>query len=235
MPRFCSDTTARLTGQERVSTVRRGQNEMKTLNALLLSFFLMAAGAFAQQQPSSSQQESQLASTSKAVKKAKSKKKSKRAQKEVAGETEQESLPPLLSERLKKFSQTVPEDGGLSNPGGLAHQEFMHRAYPGTTIPADRIEGARAGHAAMAGKNFSNDTLGPWQTFGPSYALYPFTPLRSFESYIPNAYPAASRTTAMALSSHCQTDKCTLWVGPAGGGVWRAGEANGGHPHGDNL
>ena len=198
---------------------------MKTVNLLLLCFFLMAAGAFAQQQPSSSPQDARSASAPKAVKKAKSKKRIQKEQKEVAAESEQESLPPLLSERLKKFSQTVPDNGGLSSPGGLAHQEFMHRAYPGTTIPADRIEGARAAHAAMAGKDFSHDTLGPWQSFGPSYALYPFTPLRSFASYIPNAYPAASRTTAMALSSHCRADKCTLWVGPAGGGIWRTRDA----------
>ena len=199
---------------------------MKTVYALLLSFFLVATSAFAQQQPSNSLQDSKSATAPKAVKKAKSKKKSKKEQKEVAGENEQESLPPLLTERLKKLSQTVPADGGLSNPGGLAHQEFMHRAYPGTTIPAERIEAARAWPCrAWRSRNFSEDTLSPWQTFGPSYALYPFTPLRNFESYVPNAYPAASRTTAMALSSHCQVDRCTLWVGPAGGGIWRTRDA----------
>ena len=52
---------------------------MKTVNALLLCFFLMAAGAFAQQQPSSSPQDARSASAPKAVKKAKSK---KRIQKE---------------------------------------------------------------------------------------------------------------------------------------------------------
>lgn len=180
---------------------------MKTVYALLLSFFLVATSAFAQQQPSNSLQDAKSATAPKAVKKAKSKKKSKKEQKEVAGENEQESLPPLLSERLKKLSQAVPADGGLSNPGGLAHQEFMHRAYPGTTIPAERIEAARDGHARMADRNFSEDTLSPWQTFGPSYALYPS--LRSATSNL--TFPTPTRR--LAVPRLWRSPRIAKWTG----------------------
>src|SRR5271155_1377903 len=223
VPPYFSKSVSELTPITKGPILRGGQKEMKTVHALLLSFLLMAVGAFAQQQPTGTQQDSKTAATPKAVKKSVSKKnrKEKKEEKEVAGEAEQETLPPALSEHLKKLAQTVPVNGGLSSPGGLAHQEFIHRAYPDTNIPMARIDGARSGHAGMAGRNFWSDRPGQWESFGPSLALYPLTPLRNFSVYVPNAYPAASRTTALALSSYCQADKCTLWAGPAGGGIWR--------------
>jgi hypothetical protein len=193
---------------------------MKKLYTLLLCLLFMATGAFAQQLPTSSPQDSKSASTAKTEKKVKSEK-NRKEQKESAGDAESESLPPLITERLKKLMQTVPDDGGLSNPGGLAHQEFMHRAYPDTTIPLERILGERAAHANIAARNVSASRPGSWESYGPSYALYPFTPLRNYTNYVPNAYPAASRTTSLALSPTCTPASCTLWASPAGGGVWR--------------
>jgi hypothetical protein len=211
---------------------------MKTVYVLLLSFSLMAAGAFAQQQPASTPQDPKPAIAPKPAKKSVTKKKARKEakeQKEVAAESEEDALPPSLSEHLKKLAQAVPPNGGLSNPGELAHREFMHRAYPDTTIPMERIDRARVGHANMAGRNFWSDRPGAWQSFGPSIALYPFTPLRNFESYVPNAYPAASRTTSLALSHNCTPGRCTLWVGPAGGGVWRTRDPFDDSPHWEYL
>jgi len=204
---------------------------MKKVYALLLCFFLTAMGALAQQQPGSTQPDSKSATTSKSVKKSAPKKKGTKVQKQrkeeqdVVGEAEQDTFPPLLTERLKKLSQTVPVNGGLSRPGGLAHQEFLHRAYPDDKIPVERLQAARNGHTDIGGRDFHRDRDGQWETFGPSLALYPLTPLRNFSVYVPNAYPAASRTTALALSSNCREDKCTLWAGPAGGGIWRTRKA----------
>ena len=191
--------------------------------ALVLSLLLSFVGAFAQQ-PTASSSDPQTANTPTVAKKSVSKKKvgkKVKEQKEETGETEKETLPPLLSERLKKLSQAVQPDGGLSNPGGLAHREFMHRAYPDTKIPIERILGERAAHASISGRSPSNNGGAPWVSYGPSYALYPFTPLRNSNLYVPNAYPAASRTPSLVLSPICTPASCTLWAGPAGGGVWR--------------
>jgi hypothetical protein len=198
---------------------------------LFLCILLTGIGAVAQQQPGSTPPDSKSATTSKQVRKSADKKKGQKVQrrqkeeKEVAGEAEQDTMPPLLGERLKKLAQTVPGNSGLSGPAGLAHQEFMHRAYPDTKIPVERLQAARDGHTNISGRNFHKDRDGHWESFGPSLALYPLTPLRNFTVYVPNAYPAASRTTALALSSHCRADKCTLWAGPAGGGIWRTRNA----------
>ncbi|MGA8220054.1 MAG: sialidase family protein [Candidatus Acidiferrales bacterium] len=204
---------------------------MKTVSGLLLCLFLAVTGAFAQQQPAGSQPDSKAATAPKPAKKSTAKKKGpkvqqvRREEKEAIGEAETENRPPLLTERLSKLARTVPVNGGLSGPDGAAEAAFEQRAYPDSDIPLERILGARAGHAAIAGRNFRDDRPGRWESFGPSFALYPFTPIRNFQLYLPNAYPAASRTPSMALSSHCQTDRCTLWIGPAGGGVWRTRDA----------
>jgi hypothetical protein len=192
---------------------------MKKVYALLVCLCLLftIADAIAQQQSANSSDSNSTAA--KSVKKAKSKKNLKE-QKEAAGQKENETLPPLISERLK----TVQPKGGLGDPGGLAHQEFMHRAYPDTTIPIERIAGERSAHAAISSRAFSKSTVSQWQSYGPSLALYPFTPLRNYTNYVPNAYPAASRTTSLVLSTDCTPSNCTLWVGPAGGGVWRTND-----------
>ena len=143
--------------------------------ALVLSLLLLFVGAFAQQ-PTASSSDPQTANTPTVAKKSVSKKsgskkkvgKEATERKEEAGETEKETLPPLLSERLKKLSQAVQPDGGLSNPGGLAHQEFMHRAYPDTKIPIERILGERAAHASISGRSFSNKSSSNWVSYGPS-------------------------------------------------------------------
>jgi hypothetical protein len=192
---------------------------IKTIHFLLACLLLVAAGSTAQQQPTAKSSDSKDASPTRSVKKAKP---TKHNSKEPKEQKEVESLPPLLSERLKKLSQTTLQpDGGLSDPGELAHRQFMHRAYPDTQIPVERILAERAAHAAIATKDFSQSRHGKWESYGPSLALYPFTPLRNFTNYVPNAYPAASRTTSLALSQDCTESSCTLWVGPAGGGVWR--------------
>jgi len=195
---------------------------------LLFSFLLMSVGVQAQQPSAVASSEAKSVGTAK-TKKAKSKRNLKE-QKE-AGKAENETLPPLLSERLKKFAQAVQPNGGLSDPGGLAHQQFMHRAYPDTNIPIERIMGERSAHAAIVARKFSTNTPSQWESYGPSYALYPFTPLRNFAVYVPNAYAAASRTTSLALSPVCTPANCTLWAGPAGGGVWRTQDPFENPPH----
>jgi hypothetical protein len=203
---------------------------MKPAQSLFLSLLLLiVATAFAQQQATNSSPSSKPASASKVEKKSDSKKKAQKEAKEQKkkgdADADRDSLPPALSEHLKKFARTIPPNGGLSTPGGASDEAFLQRAYPDKDIPLERIVGARAAHENIKGRGFREDRGGEWQSFGPSLALYPFTPLRNFTLYLPNAYPAASRTTTLAISSHCQKDRCTLWASPAGGGIWRTRDA----------
>src|ERR1700675_3252154 len=107
--RFCSQPILEAPPLETRPILRGGHKEMKTVYALLLSILLMAAGAFAQQQPTSTQQDSKSVDAPKAVKKSASKKKARKEQKEqkeVAGEVEHDAMPPALSEHLRKLAET---------------------------------------------------------------------------------------------------------------------------------
>ena len=61
---------------------------------------------------------------------------------------------------------------------------------------------------------------------GPSKAQYPAILNRHGSQYFDSG-----RTTAMAISPTCTVNNCTMWIGAAGGGVWRANDALSGSPH----
>jgi len=206
---------------------------------LVLSLLLAASGVFTQQSlAKTSPSDSKAGKASKAAKRSHSKKESQKELKEQRTETAEadgDSRPAGLSEHLKKIARTVPPDGGLNSPGDASDAAFLRRAYPDKDIPLERILGARAAHENIKGRGFREDRGGEWETFGPSLALYPLTPLRNFTSYVPNAYPAASRTTTLAISSHCRKERCTVWASPAGGGIWRTRNALDDNPRWEYL
>jgi hypothetical protein len=200
------------------------KDNMKRAYVLLLGVLFSASGVVAQQVAGTGPLKANSVSASKVAKK--SAKKAK-AQKNNVTEVENDGRPPALSEHLKKLAQAIPGNGGESpnGPGGAAEEAFRRRAFPDTDIPAERFVNARAAHSEIKGRNVRADRHGTWQSYGPSDAIYPFTPLRNFTSYVPNEYAAASRITSLAISSKCHPERCTLWAGPAGGGIWRTRNA----------
>ena len=150
------------------------------------------------------------------------------------GESEHEAvgegnLPPALARHLEELSEAIPGNGGESEegPGSAAADEFFARAYPGTDIPLARAEGARKAYTALKGKGVSASGAKPgsWASVGPSTAVYPFFDARDYRSYVPNEYIAAGRTTTMAIAPSCTATKCRVWIGAAGGGIWRTDRA----------
>ncbi len=145
-----------------------------------------------------------------------------------------ENMPPALRSHLEKLMQTVPGEGPA---GSAADWRFMARAYPASDISMAKIEGARAAHeqhvttfaavATQAAATRAAAALAPatWVSLGPTRALYPLSPFRGYFNYVPNAYEAGGRTTALAISPICVPGNCRLWATPAGGGVWRTENA----------
>jgi len=138
-------------------------------------------------------------------------------------------LPAALGRHIEKLAKTIPGRDGEGPAGSVAAWKFMKQAYPAKNISLAKIEGARAAHAAHLAKALANtDTASvaaTWQSLGPSSALYPFSIFRNSESYVPNAYLAGGRTTALAIDPVCVPGNCRLWATPAGGGVWRTNDA----------
>ena len=103
---------------------------------------------------------------------------------------------------------------GLRAPGGLAEQQFEDRAYPAPTVKVKWQQGAAAAFATI--KNRGSDGSGSWKLAGPQTSVVP-TLLNRTNSQA----TVSGRVTAMAIDSTCTASQCRLWVGAAGGGVWR--------------
>jgi hypothetical protein len=149
---------------------------------------------------------------------------------ETEVETESEGeLPPLVTEHM----EALPDGGGLEGPAAGAAQAFLERAYPNNTISVAQMEAARTSFAKSNGRPFptgkgQKDT---WVTVGPNEALYPDSEFLNSFLYVPNAYVAGGRTTAIAIADTCEPGKCRIYITPAGGGVWRTDNALAGTPN----
>ena len=118
---------------------------------------------------------------------------------------------------------------GVSNEGPSSTYEAQQaalRAYPAESIPGVATANAQATFAAAFkhGKK-----VGQWTSIGPSKAQYPGV-LNSLGGFKP--YTASGRVTALAIGGCKKNNKCMLYVGAAGGGVWVADNATEG---GGNL
>lgn len=153
---------------------------------------------------------------------------------EQAGEAAEEAtehLPPQLKKHIDDISRAMPGNGGLADPSTPEEQAFTLRAYPNNDISLSQIENARSSFKSANGRlPRGKGKKGAWVSVGPSNAEYQYTPLRNVYSYVPNKYAASGRISALAISPTCTNGHCRLWVGAAGGGIWRTNNALQGEP-----
>ena len=145
--------------------------------------------------------------------------------------------PPALSAHLKQLSAASPGTLTEAGPETAGEYEFMQRAYPSDTITLAQAQTAQAAFSATKGRDFprGKGRPGTWVTVGPSEALYPSSEFLNSFLYVPNAYIAGGRTTALAINSTCKPGDCRLYIATAGGGVWRTKNALNGEPHWEYL
>ncbi len=113
---------------------------------------------------------------------------------------------------------SVNKTGDKEGPGSYADQQAELNAYPADSITDDEIAAAQAASVAVASHGVGNgkSSTSSWYSLGPTDAIYPAFLNRHGSDYI-----TSGRITALAVAPDCNTQKCTLWVGAAGGGVWR--------------
>ena len=107
---------------------------------------------------------------------------------------------------------------------GFAQQAYEDLAYPHKTVGTAQLEGSLA---AMR-RHDRDDDKGPrWKEVGP------FTLDVAQEATQNNGQPTqwSGRMTAIAMDPKCDDDECRLYVGAAGGGVWRTDNALARRPH----
>src|SRR3954452_14339557 len=98
-------------------------------------------------------------------------------------------------------------------------QGYADRAYPAAEVTIGNVEGAIAADAKVKGNSASRTSR--WDSLGPDTLD---VDRLGTQSYIkPTQW--SGRVTALAVSPKCKPQECTLYVGAAGGGVWRSKNA----------
>ena len=136
-------------------------------------------------------------------------------------------LTPAMLERLRNM-ESVPglDESGEPVGGPLAYEreKFANRAYPGADIPMTLTSTAVQHFARVRSESQSGlrgSMLGSqWMSIGPTVAEYPAVLGRTGAAYV-----ASGRISALALENDCTQRRCRLYVGAAGGGVWRTSSA----------
>ena len=99
-------------------------------------------------------------------------------------------------------------------------EAYLRRAYPADEISMDQTITGQSGWASL---NAGAHSAGSWQLIGPSKATYPAV-LDPF-LFDGAQYVASGRVSAMAIAPNCTKQNCTLYVGAAGGGIWKTTKA----------
>src|SRR5215470_15525367 len=96
------------------------------------------------------------------------------------------------------------------------------RAFPGDSIPLSALQTSLNTFAKF--KKAHGRKTGQWLQLGPTtQARYP----AFLDQFLAGGqdYDASGRVTALAIAPGCTTNKCRLYVGAAGGGVWTTDRA----------
>src|SRR5436190_15142790 len=121
---------------------------------------------------------------------------------------------------LNRSRSGEPESSGIHN--GRAQEHYDNRAYPRKWI--DAAQQVAAANAANAIAALSPALATAWTELGPSGV--PADALVAGESTAATAGTIYSgRTTAIAVAPNCTAATCTVFIGAAGGGVWKTTNA----------
>jgi hypothetical protein len=109
---------------------------------------------------------------------------------------------------------------GLGEAADAVVEAFEARAYPADDIPFSATVNALNAWNQLKGKGKGKNTPGQWTLAGPSSANYP-----AVLTFSGADYTASGRVTALAIDPNCSNGRCRVWVGAAGGGIWRTDNA----------
>src|SRR5438132_2508254 len=120
-------------------------------------------------------------------------------------------------------SRTRPGEGPA---GGYEAYKSATRTYPANVIPPSMVLNAKKTFnkiAMQSATNTNNSSSGNnhWLSYGPiQNSIQP-----GVLSFSGATNATASRDTALVIAPTCVPGNCRLWVGTAGGGVWRTDDA----------
>ena len=108
----------------------------------------------------------------------------------------------------------------------LAEEQYQQRAYPAEEVtPAATAAAQQAWAKLQTRGSKGKNNAGQWTLIGPSHADMPGLLVFSGADYT-----TSGRITSMALDPDCSNATCRVWIGAAGGGVWRTSNGLSGSP-----
>ena len=130
----------------------------------------------------------------------------------------------LQNRRAVPISILREKAGGEADREGFgpAQEQYDNRAYPRASISNKQVVAAR--HAfrrvpATSSRGLA-PTTGGWQQLGPVIPIVP-----GLVTYTGAQTTNSGRVTSMVIAPTCTPGNCRVWVGAAGGGVWRTNNA----------
>ncbi len=129
-------------------------------------------------------------------------------------------------EAVSTSARTTPGEGPI---GGYEAYKSAMRTYPANVIPPSIVRNAKDTFNKIVLQDSFNMTATQgasngntlWQSYGPlQNSIEP-----GVLSFSGATDTTASRDTALVVARTCVPGNCRLWVGTAGGGVWRTDDA----------
>jgi hypothetical protein len=116
--------------------------------------------------------------------------------------------------------RTLPGLDRDSGPLLAAMEDYAHRAYPAKDVPMQASLNAIASFNHVKRMSMGRPSAGAWQLIGPSKSDDP--DILTFSGV---EYFTSGRITALVVDPSCTKSRCRVWVGAAGGGIWRTDNA----------
>jgi hypothetical protein len=114
-------------------------------------------------------------------------------------------------------ARTTPGEGPV---GGYEAYKSATRTYPANVIPPSMVQNAKNTFLKIA-KQGDPKNNNFWLSYGPRQtAIQP-----GVLSFSGKTDTTATRSTALVIAPTCVPGNCRVWVGAAGGGVWRTDDA----------
>jgi hypothetical protein len=111
--------------------------------------------------------------------------------------------------------------GVLGGPVSAEEERYRNRAFPADDVPMEATLAARQAFSDDSSRSEEGRHVpSSWTEIGPTNAVYPAV-LTSTGAQ----FDASGRITFLAIAPSCSQARCRLYVGAAGGGIWRTDTA----------
>lgn len=134
----------------------------------------------------------------------------------------------------RDYQRATPSVANMEGPLEAEREKLETRAFPGAGLPLEGAEIGRREHDRIGSFNDADSETGHrWESIGPVNAVFPVATSRTNFPYV-----TSGRISALAIDPRCSRSHgdddddraCRLYVGAAGGGIWRTDRPFSTHP-----